>query len=162
MKIGICGGESMAQLRFRNLTEEDKRQICAWKYTGEYEIYNLPSYDLMKAQQTGFMNPKNEKNYFAFLDGDVLVGFVNLREKDTEVFIGVGVNPALCGRQYGRRMLEKHTAYPKGDIPKSRCILQCAPGTREQYRAIGTRGFAWTASRMNGQRRLEQVLSSEW
>ena len=73
----------MDELKYRNLTEDDKQQICAWKYTGEY------------------------KNYFAFLDEDVLVGFVNILEKDTEVFIGIGVDPVLCGKHYGRRMLEE-------------------------------------------------------
>lgn len=97
----------MNQLKYRNLTEDDKRQICSWKYTGEYKIYNLPSYDVMKMQQQGFMDPEHEKNYFAFLDCDVLVGFVNILEKDTEVFIGVGVKPVLCGKHYGRRILEE-------------------------------------------------------
>lgn len=73
----------MNQLKYRNLTEDDKRQICDWSYAGEYKLYNLPSYDVMKAQQQGFMNPKREKNYFAFLDDDVLVGFVNILEEDT-------------------------------------------------------------------------------
>ena len=114
----------MDQLKFRYLTEEDKRQICAWKYTGEYEIYNLPPYDMMRAQQTGFMNPKNAKNYFAFLDGDLLVGLVNIREKDTEDFIGVGVKPALCGRQYGRRMLEEAYHISKKLYPEKPLYLE--------------------------------------
>ena len=68
----------MEELSYRNLSEKDKQQICAWQYDGKYAIYNLPSYEEMQAQQMGFMNPKSEKNYLAFLDGDVLVGFVNI------------------------------------------------------------------------------------
>lgn len=95
----------MEQLSYRRLTEEDKRQICAWQYKGEYAIYNLPPYEEMRAKQIGFMNEKAEKNFLAFLDHDMLVGFVNILEEPTEVFIGIGVNPHLCGRHYGRRML---------------------------------------------------------
>lgn len=120
----------MKQLKYKNLSEDDKRRICAWKYTGEYEIYNLPSYDVMKARQTGFMNPSSEKNYLAFLDKDVLVGFVNIFEKDKEVFIGIGVDPALCGRHYGRRILEEAYHISKRLYPQNRCIWKCGPGTR--------------------------------
>ena len=103
------------QLIYRSLSEDDKQQICSWKYEGEYEMYNLPPYDEMREQQIGFCNPKSEKNYFAFLDGDVLAGFVNILEEQTEVFIGIGVNPNLCGKHYGRNILQ--TAY---EISKQR------------------------------------------
>ncbi len=53
----------MNELVYRNLSEDAKRQICAWKYGGEYDLYNL------------------------------------------EVFIGIGVNPDLCNKHYGQRML---------------------------------------------------------
>ena len=35
----------MNELVYRNLSEDEKRQICAWKYGGEYDLYNLPSYE---------------------------------------------------------------------------------------------------------------------
>ena len=114
----------MNQLTYRNLTEDDKRQICAWEYTGEYKIYNLPTYDMMKAQQSSFMDPKNEKNYLAFLDGDALVGFVNISEEDTEVFIGIGVDPVLCGKQYGRRILEEAYHISKRLYPEKPLYLE--------------------------------------
>lgn len=95
----------MNKLTYRNLSEEAKRRICAWKYEGKYELYNLPSYEKMQAQQRGFMNPENEKNYYGFWDGDVLMGFVNLSEKEKEVSIGIGVRPDLCGKHYGQQIL---------------------------------------------------------
>ena len=114
----------MNKLKYRNLTEDDKQQICSWKYAGEYEIYNLPSYDVMKTQHIGFMNPGKEKNYYAFLDENVLVGFVNIREEDTEVFIGVGVTPALCGKHYGRRILEEAYHISKRLYPEKPLYLE--------------------------------------
>lgn len=39
----------------RYLTEKDKREICSWKYDGEYSIYNLPSFEEMKKLQSGFV-----------------------------------------------------------------------------------------------------------
>ena len=56
----------MNELVFRNLSEDAKRQICAWKYGGEYDLYNLPSYEEMQVRQIGFMNPQREKIIMVF------------------------------------------------------------------------------------------------
>lgn len=58
----------MNELVYRNLSEDAKRQICAWKYGGEYDLYNLPAYEEMQVRQIGFMNPQREKNYYGFWD----------------------------------------------------------------------------------------------
>ena len=90
----------MNELVYRNLSEDEKRQICAWKYDGEYDLYNLPSYEEMQVRQIGFMNPQREKNYYGFWDESILVGFVNILEEKEEIFIGIGVNPELQGGNY--------------------------------------------------------------
>ena len=95
----------MNELVYRNLSEDAKRQICAWKYGGEYDLYNLPAYEEMQVRQIGFMNPQREKNYYGFWGESILVGFVNILEEKEEVFIGIGVNPDLCNKHYGQRML---------------------------------------------------------
>lgn len=114
----------MQQLSYRNLTDDDKRQICSWKYDDEYEIYNLPAYEEMKAQQVGFMNQKSEQNYLAFSDSDTLVGFVNILEETTEVFIGIGVNPELCNQHYGREMLDLAYDISKNCYPDKPLYLE--------------------------------------
>ena len=43
----------MENLTYRPLTEADKREICDWKYEGDYALYNLPSYEEMQEQQMG-------------------------------------------------------------------------------------------------------------
>lgn len=96
----------MEELTFRPLTDDDKRRICDWKYNGPYEIYNLPSCGKLKAEQKGFYNPHAERDYLGFWDGDLLIGYVRLREEDNEVFIGIGVNPQYCGMHYGRNILQ--------------------------------------------------------
>ena len=42
---------------------------------------------------------------FGFWDESILVGFVNILEEKEEIFIGIGVNPDLCNKHYGQRML---------------------------------------------------------
>lgn len=91
----------------RHLTESDKREICNWKYSKDYEIYNLPTYDNMKEQKIGFMNPDKDINYYAFLINEVLIGFVNIYEKQQKIFIGIGVHPEHCDKHYGTKILKE-------------------------------------------------------
>ncbi len=102
-------------LAFHKTTEEEKQQICEWKYDGAYAVYNSISYEEQVKAQRGFANPKN--NFYSFSDGTQLIGYINLIEKETAVFFGVGVAPAFCGRGYGREICKaaiglSHQLYP--------------------------------------------------
>ena len=113
-----------AALRVSGMGEREKREICSWKYEGEYSVYDLPDYEEMKAGNMGFMNPDREKNYRVFYHGDVLVGFANILEKPEEVFIGLGVKPDLCGMGYGRRILESVVSISKELYPEKTLCLE--------------------------------------
>ncbi len=89
------------------LTEEDKRAICAWAYPGEYALYNLPPYEEMQAKQRGFCHPERESSYLVFREAGELAGFVNIREEESSVFIGIGVHPDRCGQGLGQRILQE-------------------------------------------------------
>lgn len=102
-------------LEFHKTTEEEKYIICAWKYDGDYAIYNNPSYEEQIKYHRGFANSKN--NFYSFLDGTKLIGYINLIEEDSEVFFGIGVNPIFCDQGYGQRISQSacklsHQLYP--------------------------------------------------
>lgn len=91
----------------RQLTEDDKKEICAWRYEGEYAIYDLPSYEELREAKRGFCSPDREMNYRAYISGGVLIGYTNIMEKEDEVFIGIGVRPDLCGKHHGTEILNE-------------------------------------------------------
>ena len=95
------------KLEVHYLSEQDKMEICSWKYDKEYEIYNLPYYEEMKEKEQGFMNSKSEKNYRGYFDNEVLVGFTNILEEEQEVFVGIGVHPNFCNKGYGELILNE-------------------------------------------------------
>ena len=95
----------MMMLIHHPLTEAQRREICAWKYEGEYAAYNLPPFEVMKEQKSGFMNPDREGDYRGFSMDGMLIGFVNIREKSNGIFIGIGVHPGFLNRGFGRRIL---------------------------------------------------------
>lgn len=93
------------KLTCRTLSLTDKAEIVAWHYEGEYAAYDFSSLEEMAEQQIAFMAPGSEKNYLGWHVGDTLIGFTNLQEEDTEIFVGIGVNPAYVSQGWGRRIL---------------------------------------------------------
>ena len=105
----------------RRLTDEDKRELCSWRYAGEYAVYNLPSYEELLESRSGFMDPEQEAGYLAFLVDGLLTGFVHIMETPAQVLIGIGVRPELCGMGYGSQILNEaceliHRRFPAKPI----------------------------------------------
>ena len=104
-------------ITYHIMTEPERELVCAWNYQGDYEIYNMPPYREQKEQGVGLGNPRCGSNYYAYYDGNKLVGFTNILEEPQEVFIGIGIDPDLCGQGYGQRILRltreiSKTLYP--------------------------------------------------
>ena len=129
------------KLKYHILTDSEKREICSWTYYGDYAVYNLPSYEVMKEKQIGFFNPAHEQNYRAFYDGDCLVGFVNIKEEETEVFIGIGVKPELCNRGYGQCILHDTYQISKELYPDKPLYLEVRTWNERAVRCYQKSGF---------------------
>lgn len=132
----------MNRLTNHVLTDAEKRAICAWKYPGEYALYDLPPYEMMAERKLGFMNPQREKNYYAFYDGDTLVGFVNIKEEEQEVFIGIGVNPDCCDKGYGQQILKDAYDISKTLYPSKPLYLEVRTWNQRAIRCYLKAGFA--------------------
>ena len=131
----------MNKLIYGFLSKKAKQQICSWKYEGEYSLYNLPAYEDMKSQQIGFMNPERENNYYGFWDESILVGFVNILEEEKEVFIGIGVNPDLCSKHYGQRMLSIAYDISKKLYPNKSLYLEVRTWNTRAIKCYEKAGF---------------------
>ena len=125
----------------RYLTEQDKKEICSWKYENEYSIYTLPSYEEIKKLQTGFMNLEKGNNYRAFLTDDQIVGYINLMEKETEVFIGIGVHPDCCGQGYGKKILDESIIISKELYPDKPLYLEVRTWNKRAIKCYQSAGF---------------------
>ena len=136
------------------LTEADKRAICAWDYPGEYALYNLPAYEEMRERQSGFCHPERAANFHGFSERETLVGFVNLLEEEKEVFVGIGVNPALCGRGYGQQILHQAWELCQSLYPGKPLYLEVRTWNARAIRCYEKAGF-----RIDGEA-FEQVTGS--
>lgn len=128
-------------MNVRYLTEKDKEEICSWKYDDDYSIYNLPPFKEMKKLQKGFFNPLSEKNYRAFLFDKILVGYINLNEKEKEIFLGIGVHPDFCGKGYGKIILRKACEISKTLYPDKPMYLEVRTWNKRAIACYESAGF---------------------
>ena len=91
-------------LQYHRTTESEKYEIGSWKYEGAYSIYDSTPYEDQRKSGKGLANPRN--NLFSFYDGEKLVGYINLFEEASEVFLGIAANPAFCNQGYGQKMTQ--------------------------------------------------------
>lgn len=120
-------------------TEEEKRAICEWKYNGRYAIYNSIPYEEQIRTHRGFADPKN--NYYSFSDGEQLIGYINLVERETEVFFGIGVNPVFCNQGYGQKICEKACELSRQLYPGKPIYLEVRTWNQRALRCYEKAGF---------------------
>ena len=125
----------------KHLTDEDKKAICQWKYEGEYSIYNLPSYEYLKESKSGFMNLGKENNYRVFKNGDDIIGYINLSERETEVFIGIGVNPSFLNMGFGTEILLESYELSKEFYPEKPLYLEVRSWNKRAIKCYQKAGF---------------------
>lgn len=126
-------------LDFHAVTETEKKIISEWKYPGEYSIYNNISYDEQIRTGRGFANPEN--NHYSFYDGEVLVGFINLREVDNYVHFGIGVAPDLCGQGYGQQIASMACELASEIYPGKEVCLEVRTWNKRAIRCYEKAGF---------------------
>lgn len=148
------GNESM--LTYHVMTEQERETVSNWKYTGEYAIYNMPSYQEQKEKKIAFGSPKCADNYVAYYEGDTLIGFTNILEEATEVFMGIGVSPELCGQGYGRKILEAACRIAGERCPGKPLYLEVRTWNRRAVRCYERSGF-----RIDGQPFKQKTLSGD-
>ena len=128
-------------LTYHLMTEQEKELASGWQYEGEYAIYNEPSYQEQKEKGIGFGNPKCDKNFYAYCDGQELVGFTNILEERQAVFIGIGVRPDLCGQGYGQQMMKLAQAISQTLYPGKPLYLEVRSWNRRAIRCYEKAGF---------------------
>ena len=139
-------------LEYHETTDDEKYLICNWKYDGDYAIYNNPPYEEQLKMHRGFANPKNK--FYSYTDGKDLIGYINLIEEDTEVFFGIGVNPAFCNKGYGqiiskqaRELLWQPLPSRPSLSPRSSSSSAVATASSRAARGRLTRSCWWISTR---------------
>lgn len=128
-------------ITYHIMTEHEKKIIADWHYTGDYEVYNMPTYREQAESKVGFGNPTQKDNYYSYYDNDKLIGFTNILNEPQEVFIGIGIDPELCGHGYGQKILHLAQDISKSLYPGKRMYLEVRTWNERAIRCYQKAGF---------------------
>jgi [ribosomal protein S18]-alanine N-acetyltransferase len=94
----------MSSYVFRPMSEEEAREIAAWRYEAPYDFYDTVN---DRDDLAELLDPqRREGAYFSAFDGrSVLVGFFQLEKKGRSVEVGLGLRPDLTGKGRGLEFL---------------------------------------------------------
>ena len=90
------------------MNEDHAKQICKWKYDGDYSIYNYPEWDIIVREKWAITIEQKRQNEFIALVNEFndLCGFIRLINNSDCVFVGLGLKPSLCGHGLGINMMD--------------------------------------------------------
>src|SRR5664279_3355776 len=92
----------MAEYIRKVLSEDYAREICGWKYEGEYSVYNFFGWDKLVENDWDFaIKEKREAEFIAILSGEELIAFGRVSEISGKALLGVGLEPFWCGKGFG-------------------------------------------------------------
>ncbi len=128
-------------ITYHIMTESEKEEISSWNYTGEYQIYNMPSYKEQLKQGIAFGNPSCEKHFYAYYEENKLIGFTNISEEAKETFIGIGIAPAICGMGYGQKILQIAQSIANTLYPNKPLYLEVRTWNERAIRCYQKAGF---------------------
>lgn len=104
-------------LTSHKLSEEEAKEISNWKYSGEYSIYNLPSWDDMVKENYSLTDKVKRDRYIGYINEDKeLVGFINLLDEGDTVFFGISIKSSYCNKGIGKvitkmALIESHNRF---------------------------------------------------
>ncbi|CEN76159.1 acetyltransferase [[Clostridium] sordellii] len=123
-------------------TEELAKEVTTWKYEGDYEIYNLPSWDEVLKKQISLCREEKRKNFIGYVnEQNNLVGFVNLVDEEDSVFWGIGVKPKYCGVGIGKQIIKMSLDECKKRYKNKPIILEVRSWNKRAINCYESQGF---------------------
>ncbi|MFL0248683.1 GNAT family N-acetyltransferase [Candidatus Clostridium stratigraminis] len=130
------------ELTAYRLSEGQAKEISNWEYTGEYSIYNLPSWDKMVQENYSLTNTVKRQRYIGYTNKDrELVGFVNLLDKGDTVFFGIGIKPDFCGKGIGKIITKMALMESQKRFPNKPVILEVRTWNKRAVNCYKSQGF---------------------
>lgn len=129
------------QLDYHYLSEMDKKEICDWHYEGEYNVYDLPSYQVMCDYRMCFCHPINEKNYLGYYEKQQLIGYTCLEKRKGKLYLAIGVKPSCCNHGYGQQMLNIICDLAKQQYPNENIYLEVRTWNKRAIHCYEKVGF---------------------
>lgn len=131
------------KLRLKDLTETDAKEICSWKYDGQYSIYNYPEWDKISIDKWAITLEEKRSNEFNAVVDDYsnLCGYIRIVNKDEYVLIGIGLKPSLCGQGLGSAVMKTLKQQCSMMYPDKKIVLEVRSFNERAIRCYKKAGF---------------------
>ena len=139
--LSLIGGEVM-RLIAHKLSEEQAKEISDWRYTGEYSIYNLPSWNKMIQENYSLCDNIKRERYISYInENKELVGFVNLLDEGEKVFFGIGIKPNYCDKGIGEIITRMALIESEKRFPNKPIVLEVRTWNKRAVNCYKSQGF---------------------
>lgn len=130
-------------LKLGTLTENVAKEICSWRYSNEYSIYNYPSWNKIAAEKWAItIEEKRKKEFNTLLDGsNNLCGYIRLVNKDNYILLGLGLKPDLCGQDLGNDAMNLIIEHCRNKYNDKKIILEVRSFNKRAIKCYEKAGF---------------------
>lgn len=88
------------------LNEDYAREICSWRYEGQYSVYNFSDWETVVENGWDLAVKANrEAEFVAILLDNELIAYGRISVLKGRVMIGIGLRPSHCGKGYGKDIM---------------------------------------------------------
>jgi len=124
------------------LTEAGAHAVFAWRYEGEYAVYNS-EWGSAVAQRWAITDVEKRRCEFYSLRNDAgeLVGFFRLHTQETYVLISLGLAPEHCGHGLGKAAMTLILEEAKRRAPTKRPELEVREFNKRAIACYERSGF---------------------
>lgn len=124
------------------MREEYAKEICTWKYEGQYSIYNMPSYEEAKELGYGITKRENYNNYVCYLEDNKLIAYTQFKKiNNKRIYMGIGLIPEYTGKGMGNYFLVDSINYIKDKFEDYTIYLEVRSFNERAIKAYEKVGF---------------------
>lgn len=142
MRLTIRGETRMSNYVLMTLNEAYAKEICGWKYDGEYSVYNFSDWNVVVENGWDLaIQEKREYEFIAILLDNQLIAYGRLTKNQDKAFIGIGLKPILCGRGLGKNIMKLLIRECNRRFPDSLVALEVRSFNKRAIRCYESIGF---------------------
>lgn len=126
------------------LSEKAAKQICEWRYEGEYAIYNLSTWeDAVKGHWPITNEVKRTLEFRGVLNSQgQLSGFFRMSmNEEGYIEVALGMKPNLCGQGLGKSFVREITRYVEAQAPNRQICIEVRQFNQRAIKCYAAVGY---------------------
>ncbi len=132
----------MEKIKLEILSEENAKEICSWRYEGDYAVYNFSDWEVVKENKWDLaIEMKRTKEFLSIYLDNKLIAYGRIFINENKTFLGIGIKPSLCGNGYGKKVMTKLVEEAKIRYPDNLIVLEVRSFNKRAVKCYETVGF---------------------